>query len=88
MAEQQAHALAEERYGGEDPSGYQYAQQYQGPSREYGFNDGGAPYGGPGCPTYGQWGPSAGGAYGGNYGGGYGGGGAAQDYYGGDQRRW
>lgn len=54
MAEQQAHALAEQRYGG--GTGLQYAQQQGGYAGQYNYS-GGAPWGAQGCPSYGYGGP-------------------------------
>ncbi|KDQ49972.1 hypothetical protein JAAARDRAFT_200399 [Jaapia argillacea MUCL 33604] len=75
MARQQAHHLAEQRYG-HGNSGYDYAMSQNGPAFEYIYG-GGSPYGLQGCPSYGY-------AYGGGPMG-YGGGGYAppppQGYY-------
>ncbi|KAL5483109.1 hypothetical protein ACEPAI_8338 [Sanghuangporus weigelae] len=89
LAEQQAHALATERYG-EYNTGWEYASAQQGPAREYDFY-GGAPWGSQGCPNYGWYdqrygapgGYAGGGGYGGGYSRGYGGGGYEGGYGGG-----
>jgi len=70
MAAHQAHQLADQRYGG--GTGYEYAQQQDGPRHEYNYQSR-SPWGTPGCPSYGGGG-----------GGGYGGGGFAPpqgEYY-------
>jgi hypothetical protein len=60
MAKEQAHHLAERRYG-HGQSGYEYAMEQQGPTVVYNYN-GGVPYGMPGCPSVGYRGE-----YGGEY---------------------
>jgi len=55
QAEEQAHSLAEERYGG--GTGAQYAQQQGGYAGAYDFqNKGGPPFGTQNCPSYGYGG--------------------------------
>ncbi|KZP09759.1 hypothetical protein FIBSPDRAFT_963708 [Athelia psychrophila] len=55
QAEEHAHALAEQRYGG--GTGQEFAQQQGGYAGQYNFQGGGPPWGTPQCPSYGYGGP-------------------------------
>jgi len=67
MAEQQAHMLAEQRYG--QTGGWEYARRSQGPAFAYDYERR-VPWGAAGCPSYGWQGPPMG-EYGGYPGQGY-----------------
>ncbi|KAI5116534.1 hypothetical protein M0805_009045 [Coniferiporia weirii] len=66
LAEHQAHALAEQRYG-EGSSGWEYAQSAAGPAQQYDFG-GGAPYGAYGHENHGWYDDQYRGGGGGGYG--------------------